>query len=30
MIENTIIKKNQQGKKENVIGLNFPSLQLVE
>ncbi|GIS68366.1 MAG: hypothetical protein CM1200mP7_3150 [Chloroflexota bacterium] len=30
MIENTIIKKNQQGKKANVFGLNFPSLQLVE
>tara|TARA_B110000438_G_scaffold99372_1_gene98331 strand:- start:15631 stop:16362 length:732 start_codon:yes stop_codon:yes gene_type:complete len=30
MIENTIFKKNKEGKKANVFDLTFPSLQLVE
>ena len=30
MIENTILKKNKEGKKANVFGLTFPSLELVE
>tara|TARA_B100001094_G_C18186254_1_gene803978 strand:+ start:808 stop:1542 length:735 start_codon:yes stop_codon:yes gene_type:complete len=30
MIENTIMKKNREGKKANVFGLTYPSLNLVE
>ena len=30
MIENTILKKNKEGKKANVFGLTYPSLHLVE